>query len=266
MITDTLNVIKIGGNVIDDEKALSQFLKDFSYIRGPKILVHGGGKLATQLSEDLGIKTQMIDGRRVTDAPTLKVVSMVYAGWINKTLVAQLQSIGCNAIGLSGADANCIPARRRPAQPVDYGYVGDVSPISINTDFLTSLLSQNITPVFSAITHNNQGTLLNSNADTIASSLAIALRQTMQVRLIFCFEKNGILSDPNNDNSIIHELSRSLYEEYKAQGIISAGMIPKIDNAYKALLSGVKEVIVKHAHHLNSGGGTIIRLSMKEEE
>jgi acetylglutamate kinase len=254
-----INVIKIGGNVIDDEATLASFLKDFSSIRGFKILIHGGGKLATRLSESLSIPTQMIDGRRVTDAETLKVVTMVYAGFVNKSIVAQLYANGCTALGLSGADANVIPAIKRPANPIDYGFVGDVNPARINVEFIRNLIDQNITPVFSAITHDTKGQLLNSNADTVASSVAIAVSHIMPTRLIFCFEKNGVLSDPNNNNSVIPEITRTSYAEYKNSGVISGGMIPKIDNAYKAIEAGVKEVIIKHASAINVGGGTIIR-------
>jgi acetylglutamate kinase len=254
-----LNVVKIGGNVIDNEAQLAQFLKDFAAIRGFKILVHGGGKLATKLSEALQIPTQMIDGRRVTDAETLKVVSMVYAGWINKSVVAQLQAMRCNAVGLSGADGNVIPALRRNPQPVDYGFVGDVSPVAINVNFIQLLFEQGITPVFSAITHDSRGSLLNSNADTIASSVAIAMSHQMPTRLIFCFEKSGVLTNPDDDHSVIPEITRELYEEYKEQGVISGGMIPKVDSAFKAIGAGVKEVVIKHASAINAGGGTVIR-------
>jgi acetylglutamate kinase len=254
-----LNVVKIGGNVIDNEAQLAQFLKDFAAIRGFKILIHGGGKLATKLSEALQIPTQMIDGRRVTDAETLKVVSMVYAGWINKNIVAQLQSLRCNALGLSGADGNVIPATRRNPQPIDYGFVGDVNPRQINTRFIQSLFDQDVTPIFSAITHDAHGSLLNSNADTIASSVAIAMSRFMPTRLIFCFEKNGVLSNPNDDSTAIPEVTREVYEDFKEREIISGGMIPKIDNAFKAIDAGVKEVVIKHAKAINAGGGTTIR-------
>ncbi len=254
-----VNIIKIGGNVIDDDAQLAQFLKDFSAVRGYKILVHGGGKLATKLSEALQIPTQMIEGRRVTDAETLKVVSMVYAGWINKNVVAQLQALGCNALGLSGADGNAIPATRRAPQPIDYGFVGDVAPAGINTRLIQALFEQGLTPVFSAITHDARGSLLNSNADTVASSLAIAMSSAMPTRLVFCFEKSGVLSNPNDDSTAIPEITREIYEQYKADGTISGGMIPKVDNAFKAIRAGVKEVVIKHAKAINAGGGTTIR-------
>ncbi|GHT16241.1 acetylglutamate kinase [Bacteroidia bacterium] len=255
-----LNLIKIGGNIIDNESHLAQFLREFSAIHGHKILVHGGGKLATQLGTQLGISSQMIEGKRVTDADTLRVVTMVYAGWLNKHIVAQLQGIGCNAVGLSGADANLIPATQRAPEPINYGYVGDIMPARINTEFLNHLLEQDMSPVFCAITHNSKGQLLNSNADSIASSLAIAMSKIEQVRLIYCFEKNGVLSNVDNEGSIIPELTYESYEEYKTNGIISQGMIPKLDNAFKAISAGVSEVVIKHALHLNSGGGTVIHL------
>ncbi|MDR1415842.1 MAG: acetylglutamate kinase [Prevotellaceae bacterium] len=254
-----LNIVKIGGNVIDDEPLLAQFLGDFSAVRGHKILVHGGGKLATKLCDALHIPTQMLDGRRVTDAETLKVVSMVYAGWINKSIVAQLYAQGCHAIGLSGADGNAIPAVRRNPVPVDYGFVGDIKPGQINASFIQSLLEQGLVPVFSAITHDAHGSLLNSNADSVASSLAIAMSYLTPTRLIYCFEKNGVLRDPSDENSAIPEITRELYEEYKADGAISGGMIPKVDSAFNAIAFGVKEVIIGHAKSLNKGGGTMIR-------
>jgi acetylglutamate kinase len=254
-----LNVIKIGGNVIDNEQALKSFLVDFSAIRGFKMLVHGGGQLSTKLSEMLDIQAQMIDGRRVTDAETLKVVTMVYAGWINKSIVAQLYANGCTALGLSGADANTIPAVKRNPLPIDYGFVGDISPARVNVGFLRSVMEQGAVPVFSAITHDTKGTLLNSNADTVASSLAIAMSHITPTRLIFCFEKKGVLSNLDDDSSVIPEITRDMYAEYKVQGIISGGMIPKVDNAFKAIDSGVKEVLIKHATAINTGGGTTIK-------
>jgi acetylglutamate kinase len=251
-----VNIIKIGGNIIDNDVALEQFFNDFSSLEGLKILVHGGGKLATQLSEKLNIPTQMHEGRRITDVETLKIVTMVYAGWINKTIVAKLQSLNCNAIGLSGADANVIPATRRSPVPIDFGFVGDIQPQQINHQFLNCLLQQNICPVCCAITYDKQGHLLNSNADTIASSLAIALSSDYDTRLVFCFEKNGVLSNPNDENSIISEITHSKYAELKANKIITDGMLPKIDNAFKAIDAGVKEVMIKHAKNLLHSTGT----------
>ena len=255
-----IDVVKIGGNVIDNDSALQQFLIDFAKMPQPKVLIHGGGKLATRMAEKLEIPTQMIDGRRITDAETLKVVTMVYAGWINKNIVAKLHALACSAIGLSGADSNIIPATRRSPQPIDYGFVGDVTPQKINTLFIKNLFQQNITPVLCAITHDEQGNLLNSNADTVASSVAIALAMHNNVRLTFCFEKKGVLFNPDDDNSVIQEITKRSYAELKQYGIITAGMIPKIDNAYKAIDTGVKEVVIKHAADINNiSAGTLIK-------
>jgi len=253
-----VHIIKIGGNVIDNDAALAQFLRDFAALEGLKVLVHGGGKLATRMAEQLNIPTQMHEGRRITDVETLKIVTMVYAGWINKNIVAQLQRLGCNAIGLSGADANIIPATRRAPVPIDFGYVGDVQPEQINHAFLNTLLQQGICPVCCAITHDTQGNLLNSNADTIASSLAAALSSTYETRLVFCFEKEGVLSNPDDEYSVIPEITRETYAALKAQGVITAGMLPKIDNAFKAIDAGVKEVVIKHATRLRDDAGSKI--------
>jgi acetylglutamate kinase len=255
-----VNIIKIGGNIIDNDVALTQFLRDFTSLEGLKLLVHGGGKLATQMAEQLSIPTQMHEGRRITDAETLKIVTMVYAGYINKTIVAKLQSLNCNAIGLSGADANIIPAVRRSPVPVDFGFVGDIRSEQINHTFLNLVLQQNICPVCCAITHDKQGHLLNSNADTIASSLAVAMSSTFDTKLMFCFEKDGVLSDPNDETSVISEITRSKYAELKTAGVITAGMLPKIDNAFKAIDAGVKKVIIKHAKNLLNTTGTEISL------
>jgi len=256
-----VNVIKIGGNVIDNDAALAQFLSDFVALDGLKILVHGGGKLATRLAERLDIPVQMHDGRRITDAETLKIATMVYAGWINKTVVAKLQHLNCNAIGLSGTDANVIPAKRRSPVPIDFGFVGDIQSEDINFSFLNLLLQQQMCPVFCAITHDKQGNLLNSNADTIASSLAANLSSDYDTRLIFCFEKNGVLSNPDDDDSAIAEITRTTYAALKTDGVITAGMIPKIDNAFSAIDAGVNEVIIKHAKNLLNDFGTKIKNS-----
>lgn len=253
-----LNIIKIGGNIIDSEEALKTFLNDFSTLDGLKILVHGGGKMATQLSKQLDIPTVMHDGRRVTDEETLKLVTMVYAGWINKHIVSLLQQRNCNALGLSGADANVIPAVQRTPEPVNFGFVGDVFPEQINGMFLQNILQQAICPVFCAITHDRKGNLLNSNADTIASSLAVALSCKFETSLIYCFEKEGVLTNPDNEESIMDEITREKYGILKTEKIISGGMIPKIDNAYKAIDAGVKKVMIKHARNLKNDKGTVI--------
>ena len=254
-----ITIIKIGGNIIDNPDNLDQFLKDFVKISGHKILIHGGGIMASDLSTKLGVKTTMHNGRRVTDFETLKIVSMVYAGWINKNITAKLQSLNCNAIGLSGADANCVPATKRPPVPVDFEYVGDVNPSEINVSFIMSLLEKGITPVFCAITHDQKGSLLNTNADTMASGLAVALSITNHTRLIYCFEKNGVLANSEDENSVIPLINREYYEELKSQGIVKDGMIPKIDNAFYALDNGVVEVVIKHALNLGNDKGTLLK-------
>jgi len=246
---DKLYIIKIGGNIIDDEKKLSSFLKDFSSVEEKKILVHGGGKLATRLAEKLGVEQQLIDGRRITDAETLKIVTMVYAGYINKNIVAALQANHCNAIGLCGADGDAILAHKRRHPILDYGYVGDVD--AINTHLLTSLLNQNIAIVFAPITHDQQGQLLNTNADTIAQELAKGLSHDFDINLIYSFDKAGVLLDADDDSTVIHEITPAYYQQLKARQKIFAGMIPKLDNAFAALNSGVKKVIIGKAENLD---------------
>ena len=254
-----LTILKIGGNIIDVPYLLEKFISDFVKIEGPKILIHGGGKLASELSAKMGIETKMHEGRRITDYETLKLVTMVYAGLINKEIVAGFQKDGCNAIGLSGADANIIPATRRAPQPIDFGYVGDVNPQMINDRFLFSLLSMGITPVICAITHDGNGSLLNTNADTIASSIAIAMSKHYSTKLVYCFEKNGVLLDPDDDDSVISLITYDHFQNLKKEGIISKGMIPKLDNAFKAISNGVSEVEIKHASNLNIQIGTLLK-------
>jgi acetylglutamate kinase len=263
-----LYVVKIGGNVIDDEAKLQPFLRSFAAIDGHKVLVHGGGKLATRIASALGIEQQLIEGRRITDAETLKVVTMVYAGYINKTIVASLQANGCKAIGLSGADGNAVQAHKRGAastvgkQGVDYGFVGDVD--AVNTSLLTSLLAQGMTIVLAPITHDGHGQLLNTNADTIASEVAVALSADYDVRLMYCFEKKGVLENVDDDKSVIGVIDAVNYPRLKREGKLFAGMLPKIDNAFAAIAAGVKEVLIGHADDLlaNTGDhiqGTVIR-------
>jgi len=258
-------IIKIGGNIIDDEEKLTGFLKSFAAQsvdnNGGLVLVHGGGKLATKLAEQMGIKQQMVDGRRITDADTLKIVTMVYAGYINKNIVAQLQANGSNAIGLSGADGNAILAHKRIAKgDVDYGFAGDVD--NVNVDLLKTLLEQQMTIVLAPITHDKKGQLLNTNADTIAQETAKALSAVYDVSLIYSFEKSGVLLDANDDSTVIKTINRSSFSELKAQQKIFAGMIPKLDNAFAALDSGVKKVIIGKAELLkqliNGESGTTI--------
>lgn len=256
---NSLTVLKIGGNIIDVPYMLDKFLTDFASIEGPKVLIHGGGALATEMSKKLGIEPKMYQGRRITDLQTLKLVTMVYAGLINKEIVAVLQKKGCNALGLSGADGNVVPAVKRSPEPVNFGYVGDVNPNGINYSFLSSIISMGMTPVICAITHDCNGSLLNTNADTMASAIAISISKHYSVRLVYCLEKDGVLSNPEDDSSVISLLTPSFYNKLKEEGKISGGMIPKLDNAFLALKSGVSEVVVKHARNLNNSCGTIIK-------
>jgi len=246
-----LYILKIGGNVIDDPIQLELFLKTFAKIQGAKILVHGGGKIASNISKELGIMPNMVDGRRITDAETLKVVTMVYGGLVNKNIVALLQSFGCNAIGLTGADGNIIPAHKRPVKEIDYGFVGDIEEDKVNDTILSSFLENGLCPVMAPLTHNNHGNLLNTNADTIASVLAVSLSKNYHVSLIYCFEKSGVLRDVNDEKSLINNISSIEYENLKKEGIINQGMIPKLDNAFDALQKGVQSVQIIHADEIS---------------
>lgn len=254
---ERITVVKIGGNVIDNPLALEQFLKEFAALSGAKILVHGGGKLATRLAERLELKVQMVDGRRITDKGMLDVVTMVYAGLINKQVVVGLQAAGCNALGLSGADGNAVTARRRNPVPIDYGFVGDIE--RVDAELLRRLLGGGITPVFSAIMHDGAGTLLNCNADSVASAIALGAAQIAPTDLVFCFEKRGVLVDPDNDETLIPEITATSYAALKADGTVSKGMIPKIENALKAVEKGVHSVTIKHSENLSNDIGTVIK-------
>ena len=252
-----LYIIKIGGNIIDDEAKLAAFLHSFAAVQAAKILVHGGGKLATKLATQLGIKQQMIEGRRITDAETLKIVTMVYAGFINKNIVAQLQAQNCNAIGLCGADGNLIPAIKRPLKnDIDYGFVGDVLSGQLATNNWQLFLNNGLTPVIAPITHNKEGQLLNTNADTIAQEIAQAMSEFFEVELIYSFEKSGVLLDVNDDSTVIPSLNYQDYQTLKnpmhGRGTpkIYAGMIPKLDNAFAALDKGVHRVVIGKAEQL----------------
>lgn len=258
-----LYIIKIGGNILDDEQKLERFLTDFASIEAPKILIHGGGKLATKIGTDLGIESNYIDGRRITDKATLDLVTMVYGGLINRKLVAQLQQKHCNAMGVTGADGNLLKATKRPVKEIDYGFVGDVKSDFVNTALLYFLLKQNVTPVFAPLTHG-EGTMLNTNADTIASVLAIALSKHFHIRLIYCFEKKGVLENVDNDGSVIHLLTTSRYQELLTQSALKEGILPKLENAFRTIQSGVSEVLIGDAMDLlkNMGEeteGTLIR-------
>lgn len=254
-----INVVKIGGNVIDDPSALADFVRIFSDLKGPKILVHGGGKEATRLSKDMGIETTMIEGRRVTDRATLDIVTMTYAGLINKRIVAMLQATGCNALGFSGADGNIIKATRRPANPIDYGFVGDIDPKDVNDGLFQILLEAGITPVVCAICHDGNGTLLNCNADSVAAAIAIGASRIAPTVLTYCFEKAGVLADVDDESSVIPLITKDNFIELKESGIIAKGMIPKLSNALDSASKGVKEVRICKAENLLSDSGTIIK-------
>lgn len=252
-----LKVIKIGGNVIDNPKALADFLRLFASLEGPKVLIHGGGKIATQLAKDMGIESKMIDGRRVTDETSLRIVTMVYAGWINKSIVAALQAEGCTSLGLSGPDGGMVQAKKRNPIPVDYGFVGDIE--EVNGKALAQLIEAGYAPIFAPITADASGQLLNTNADTMAQAIAIALSDFFQVNLVYCFEKPGVLRDPQDDHSVIPSIHASYFEELKANGTVTAGMIPKLENALKAVSKGVHLVRLCLADHLmNENLGTNI--------
>ena len=238
----TLKVIKIGGHIIDDDNALKSFLEAFATLQSPKILIHGGGRLASQLTKQMNVEVKMIEGRRITDAKTLDIITMVYAGKINKNIVAKLQASHCNAIGFSGADGNTIIAQKRPIKNIDYGFVGDV--LKVNIKILEIVLNNNITPVFCAITHDENGQLFNTNADTIASELAIAFAENFKVDLYYCFEKNGVLKDINNENSVIESITSLSYLDLIDTGVISGGMLPKLNNCFHALNHKVSKVCI----------------------
>jgi len=246
----SVTVLKIGGNIIDNPTELKQFLSDFSKIDGCKVLVHGGGKSATKMAQSIGLVPQMIDGRRITDAAMLEVVVMIYAGQINKDIVAQLQATNTNAVGFSGADGNLILSSKRNHPTIDYGFVGDVQ--KVNTTLLGTLINIGIVPVFCAITHDGKGQLLNTNADTIASELAIALSEIFDVTLNYCFEKPGVLFDAEDDTSVITSINQELYTKLKADGAIHSGMIPKLDNCFNSLQKGVHEIKIGHHRMLNN--------------
>ena len=260
---EKLTIVKVGGAVVEDELQLSQLLRDFSAIEGRKVLVHGGGRKATKMAERLGIETQMVNGRRITDSAMLEVVTMVYGGLVNKNLVARLQAHGVNAIGLTGADADVIRSHKRPpvvvdGSPVDYGFVGDVD--NVANDTLAHFIEVGITPVLAPLTHDGEGHILNTNADTIASEAAMALAKDYDVTLIFSFEKKGVLSNPDDDDSVIPVITRTLYNKYKADGTISGGMLPKIENALAAVEAGVAKVIITLATAIDGQHGTVISL------
>jgi acetylglutamate kinase len=256
---EALSIIKIGGNIIDNPIELKQFLADFSKIKGYKVLVHGGGKSATKMAESIGLVPQMIEGRRITDAAMLDVVVMIYAGQINKDIVAKLHANNTNAMGFSGADGNLIQSDKRNHPTIDYGFVGDIK--KVNTSLLETLIKNKIVPVFCAITHDTKGQLLNTNADTIASELAIALSEVFDVTLNYCFEKPGVLFNPEDDSSVIEKINQELYTKLKAEKAIHSGMIPKLDNCFNSLSKGVQKI--KIGHHSMLQNSNVIHTSIE---
>ena len=256
----SLSIIKIGGNIIDNPTDLSQFLADFSIIEGNKILVHGGGKSATKMAQSIGLTPKMIDGRRITDKAMLDVVVMIYAGEINKNIVAQLQANNTNAMGFSGADGNLIQSTKRNHPTIDYGFVGDIN--EVNTPLLETLINSGIVPVFCAITHDKKGQLLNTNADTIASELAIAASEFFEVTLNYCFEKAGVLTDVEDENSVIDHIDSALYSKLKEEGAIHSGMIPKLDNCFNSLSKGVQKIKIGHHRMLKKSEAICTRIEL----
>ena len=242
------------GKIVGEEETLRQLLQDFAKIEGHKVLVHGGGRSATKLAAQLGIESKMVDGRRITDEAMLRVVTMVYGGLVNKNIVAGLQALNVNALGLTGADINLMRSDKRPVKEVDYGFVGDVK--EVNADLLATLIQQGIVPVLAPLTHDKQGHLLNTNADTIAGEAAKALAKHFEVTLMFCFEKKGVLRDANDDESVIPEIDREAFHRYVKEGVIQGGMIPKLENAYQAIDAGVRQVIITQATDIHRGTGT----------
>ena len=251
-----LTVIKVGGQIVEEEATLKQFLDDFARVEGYKVLVHGGGRSATKIAAQLGIESRMVNGRRITDAQTLQVVTMVYGGLVNKNIVAGLQARGVNALGLTGADMNVIRSHKRPVKDIDYGFVGDVD--QADGEMLSQLIDKGIVPVMAPLTHDGQGQMLNTNADTIAGETAKALAPYFDVTLVYCFEKKGVLRDANDDDSVIPHLNEADFKKYVEEGVIQDGMIPKLENAFQAIHSGVSKVNITMATAIDGTQGTII--------
>lgn len=254
---EKLTVVKVGGKIVEEEATLHQLLNDFAAIEGHKVLVHGGGRSATKLAAQLGIESKMMNGRRITDSETLKVVTMVYGGLVNKSIVAGLQARDVNALGLTGADMNVIRSVKRPVKEIDYGFVGDVE--KVDATLLSDLIYKGVVPVMAPLTHDGEGNLLNTNADTIAGETAKALSTLFDVTLVFCFEKKGVLRDENDDDSVISMITPADFEQYVADGTIQGGMIPKLENSFAAIEAGVTEVVITLASAINGDGGTRIK-------
>ena len=254
---EKLTIIKVGGKIVEEADTLDQLLNDFSSIKGSKILVHGGGRSATKIASQLGIESKMVNGRRITDAETLKVVTMVYGGLVNKNIVAGLQARGVNALGLTGADMDTIRSVKRPVKDVDYGFVGDVE--RVNASSLSDLIERGVVPVLAPLTHDGKGNMLNTNADTIAGETAKAMASRFEVTLVYCFEKKGVLRDENDDDSVIPQITFPEFEAYVADGIIKGGMIPKLENSFSAINAGVYQVVITSASDIKNNSGTIIR-------
>ena len=255
-MNDKLTVIKVGGAVVEDPQALSALLKEFAAVQGLKVLVHGGGRAATKVAAQFGIETRMVDGRRITDADMLRVVTMVYGGLVNKNIVAALQAAGINALGLTGADLGCMLADKRPVKTVDYGFVGDMR--KVETSILADLIAKGVVPVMAPLSFDGKGSLLNTNADTIASSVAVALSECFDVTLVYCFEKKGVLSNPDDEESVIPVITKASFEGLVADGTVAGGMIPKLQNALDAVEGGVKEVRITKADALLSGTSIVL--------
>lgn len=257
IMREKLTVIKVGGKIVEEDATLNRLLDDFAAIEGHKVLVHGGGRSATKLATQLGVESKMVNGRRITDAETLKVVTMVYGGLVNKNIVAGLQARGVNALGLTGADMNVIRSVKRPVQEVDYGFVGDVE--KVDASLLSDLIHKGVVPVMAPLTHDGKGHMLNTNADTIAGETAKALSKFFDVTLVFCFEKKGVLRDENDDDSVIPQITPDEFRCYVEDGVIQGGMIPKLENSFAAIHAGVTEVVITLATAINGNGGTRIK-------
>lgn len=254
---EKLTLVKVGGKIVEEKESLDALLASFNSLDGLKVLVHGGGRSATKVAEQLGIETKMVNGRRITDEAMLKVVTMVYGGLVNKNIVAKLQSMGLNALGLTGADLGYMTSDKRPVKDVDYGFVGDVK--KVDSDILADLIAKGVVPVLAPLTHDGNGNLLNTNADTIAGEAAKALAKHFDVTLVFCFEKKGVLRDENDDDSVIENIGKADFEKYVADGTIQGGMIPKLENAFAAIDAGVKQVVITKADQLGKNTGTTVK-------